>query len=58
MSNLSFCGGVHQSLKTILVFICMFVSSLTHISLASFLWDIGKQCRPRSDATKECRICQ
>ena len=25
---------------------------LTHISLASFLWDIGKQCRPRSDATE------
>ena len=24
---------------------------LTHISLVSFLWDIGKQCRPRSDAT-------
>ena len=23
---------------------------LTHISLASFLWDIGKQCRLRSDA--------
>ena len=25
-------------------------SSLTHISLASLLWDIGNQCRPRSDA--------
>ena len=25
--------------------------SLTHISLASFLWDIGKQWRTRSDAT-------
>ena len=25
---------------------------LTHISLASFLWDIGKQNRPRCDATK------
>ena len=22
---------------------------LTHVSLASFLWDIGKLCRPRSD---------
>ena len=28
---------------------------LTHIRLASFLWDIGKQCRPRSDAT-ECGV--
>ena len=27
----------------------------THIILASFLWNIGKQCRPRSDAT-ECGI--
>ena len=27
-------------------------TSLTHISLASHLWDIGKQCRPRSDATE------
>ena len=26
------------------------VSYLTHISLAFFLWDIGKQCRPRPDA--------
>ena len=24
-------------------------SNLTHRSLASFLWDIGKQCRPRSE---------
>ena len=24
---------------------------LTHISIASFLWDTDKQCRPRSDAT-------
>ena len=23
---------------------------LTHISLVSFLWDIGKQCGPRPDA--------
>ena len=23
---------------------------LTHTSLASHFWDIGKQCRPRSDA--------
>ena len=28
---------------------------LTHINLASFLSDISKQCRPRSDAT-ECGI--
>ena len=25
---------------------------LTHISLASFLWDIGKRCKIRSDAVK------
>ena len=25
---------------------------LTHISLASLLWDLGKQCRPRSDAAE------
>ena len=25
---------------------------ITHISLTSFLWDIGKQNRPRSDAAK------
>ena len=25
---------------------------LTHISLASHFWDIGKQCRPRSDTTE------
>ena len=27
-----------------------FKVTLTHISLASFLWDIGKQPRPRSGA--------
>ena len=27
--------------------------TLTHISLASFMWDIGKQCRTSSDATKD-----
>ena len=27
-------------------------SSLTHISLASHLWGIGKQCRPRSDTAE------
>ena len=25
---------------------------LTHISISSHFWDIGKQCRPRSDATE------
>ena len=25
---------------------------LTHICLASHFWDIGKQCRPRSDAAE------
>ena len=28
------------------------ISRLTHLSLASCLWDIGKQCRTRSDATE------
>ena len=28
---------------------------LIRISLVSFLWDIGKQCKPRSDAT-ECDV--
>ena len=27
-------------------------SFLTHISLASFLWDICKQCRPRPDTAE------
>ena len=26
--------------------------TLTNISLASFLWDIGEQCRPSSDAAE------
>ena len=30
----------------------MLSSTLTHISLASFLWDIGKQHSPRCDATE------
>ena len=25
---------------------------LSHISLASFLWGVGKHCRPRSDAAE------
>ena len=35
--------------------ICCFTLylNLTHISLASHFWDIGKQCRPRSDATEQ-----
>ena len=28
------------------------LASLTHISLASFLWDIGRQKSPRCDAAK------
>ena len=33
--------------------------NLTHISLASFFLDIGKQCRPRSDAfeKKNVNVC-
>ena len=26
--------------------------TLTHLCLSSYKWDIGKQCRPRSDAGK------
>ena len=29
-----------------------FVIMLTHISIASFLWDIGKQCKTGPDAAK------
>ena len=29
-----------------------FVSSLTHLTLASLLWDIGKQNSPRCDAAE------
>ena len=25
---------------------------LTHVRLASFLWDFSKQCKPRSDAAE------
>ena len=28
------------------------MTALTHISLVSFLWDIGKQSKPRSDVAK------
>ena len=28
---------------------------LSHITIGSFLWDIGKQCRPRSDLA-ECGV--
>ena len=28
----------------------------THLSQASFLWDIGKQCSTRSDAAERCLI--
>ena len=28
----------------------IFIGALSHISLASFLCDIGKKCRPKSDA--------
>ena len=31
---------------------CLFVASLTHISLASLLWDIGKQHSPGWDAAE------
>ena len=30
----------------------LFTAYLSHISLVSFLWDIGKQNRPRCDAAK------
>ena len=31
---------------------CISFYQLTHISLSSFLWDIGKQNSPRCDAAK------
>ena len=30
---------------------------LTHINLASYFWDIDKQCRPRSDAAEQVLHC-
>ena len=30
-------------------------NGLTHLCLASYKWDTGKQCRPRSDTT-ECGV--
>ena len=41
---------VERPLKNRQSKILMKNGSLTHISPASFLWDIGKQCRNRSDA--------
>ena len=29
-----------------------FLQNLTNISLVSHFWDIGKQCRPRSDVSR------
>ena len=26
---------------------------LTHVSIASLFWDLGKQCRPRPDAASD-----
>ena len=34
------------------MFVVIFLVDLTHISLVSFLWDIGKQNSPRCDAAK------
>ena len=31
--------------------------TLTHISLTSFLWDKGEQCRPSSDASDQGLHC-
>ena len=37
----------------VLLISCVFLGQrLIHISLASFLWDLDKQCRSRSDAAK------
>ena len=41
--------GTEKSIEENNFEICDY-TRLTHISLASFLWDIGKQCGPRSDA--------
>ena len=32
-------------------------NNLTHIRLASHFWDIGKRCRPRSDASDQGLHC-
>ena len=39
-------------LVCILVEELVFMSPLTHLSLASLLWDIGKQNSPRCDAAE------
>ena len=33
-------------------------NGLTHLSLASFLWDIGKQHSPRCDAAERYSVCR
>ena len=35
---------------TYYILVRLLALTLTHISLASYLWDIGKQCKTRSDA--------
>ena len=45
---------VFSSVRLVLL---LLVLSLTHVSLASILWDIGKQCRTREDAA-ECESNQ
>ena len=42
-----------SSLRILNMYMSYFL--LNYISLAFFLWDIGKRCRPRSDATEGIR---
>ena len=39
-----------------LYLVSIFIWRLTHISLSSFLWDIGKQSKTRSDDAKKRRL--
>ena len=55
-NNLNFLGEKylnesHWPMRRIKLVECMLCDvDLAHISLTSHFWDIGKQCRPRSDA--------
>ena len=45
------CTTEYHILSKIANFRKIIITLLTHINPASFLWDIGKHSRPRSDAT-------
>ena len=48
--------NVRKGSRSIKQPIARLIECLTHISLASFLWDICKQFRPRPDAAN-CGVC-